>query len=145
LRFYIHTHERYCGIDLHARSMHLCILDTPGEILPHRNFKAEPKSFLAVRRSIELELPLITHYDRLLKALGQKLALAAKAHDAFAYHLLRSIPGVVHTVERLSPVDRRRPHGCKASAAISPRTHFCFAVLRATGGRATAGNECSRA
>jgi transposase len=47
-----------------------------------------------VRRSIELDLSLIAHYDRLLKALEQELALMAKAHDAFAYHLLRSIPGV---------------------------------------------------
>jgi transposase len=30
----------------------------------------------------------------LLKALEQELARMAKAHDAFAYHLLRSIPGV---------------------------------------------------
>jgi len=47
-----------------------------------------------VRRSVELDLSLITHYDRLLKALEQELALMAKAHDGFAYHLLRSIPGV---------------------------------------------------
>jgi transposase len=47
-----------------------------------------------VRRSIELDLALIAHYDQLLKTLEQELALMAKAHDAFAYHLLRSIPGV---------------------------------------------------
>jgi len=229
MRFYTHTHQHYCGIDLHARSMYLCILDTQGEILLHRNFKAEPESFLkavapyrddlvvaveciftwywladlcaeegiafvlghalymkaihggkakndridarkiavllrggmlpqayvypkamratrdllrrrnhlmrkradllahiqntasqynlpplgtrvdrkkereqipahfpdpVVRRAIELDLSLITHYDGLLKALEQELALLAKAHDAFAYHLLRSIPGV---------------------------------------------------
>ncbi len=47
-----------------------------------------------VRRSIELDLSLIAHYDVLLKTLEQELALMAKGHDAFAYHLLRSIPGV---------------------------------------------------
>jgi transposase len=229
MRFYTHTHKHYCGIDLHARSMYLCILDAQGEILLHRNFKAEPESFLkavapyrddlviaveciftwywladlcaeegiafvlghalymkaihggkakndridarkiavllrggmlpqayvypkamratrdllrrrnhlmrkradllahiqntasqynlpplgarvdrkgerqqipahfpdpVVRRSIELDLALIAHYDQLLKTLEQELALMAKAHDAFAYHLLRSIPGV---------------------------------------------------
>jgi transposase len=47
-----------------------------------------------VRRSVELDLAPIAHYDGLLKALEQELALMAKAHDAFAYHLLRSIPGV---------------------------------------------------
>lgn len=229
MRFYTQTHKHYCGIDLHARSMYLCILDTHGEILLHRNFKAEPEALLkavapyrenlvvaveciftwywladlcaeegiafvlghalymkaihggkakndridaykiavllrggmlpqayvypqpmratrdllrrrnhlmrkradllahiqntasqynlpplgqrvdrkservnipahfpdpVVRRSIELDLSLIAHYDRLLKTLEQELALMAKAHDAFAYHLLRSIPGV---------------------------------------------------
>jgi len=229
MRFYTQTHKHYCGIDLHARSMYLCILDAHGEILLHRNCKATPEAFLAavgpfrddlvvaveciftwywladlcaaegiafvlghalymkaihggkakndridahkiavllrggmlpqahvypkamratrdllrrrnhlmrkradllahiqntasqynlpplgqrvdrkgeratipahfpdpvVRRSIELDLALIAHYDTLLKTLEQELALMAKAHDAFAYHLLRSIPGV---------------------------------------------------
>ena len=47
-----------------------------------------------VRRSVELDLSLIAHYDGLLKNLEQALALMAKGHDAFSYHLLRSIPGV---------------------------------------------------
>ena len=47
-----------------------------------------------VRRSIELDLSLIAYYDRLLKPLERDLALMAKGHEAFAYHLLRSIPGV---------------------------------------------------
>ena len=229
MRFYTQTHKHYCGIDLHARSMYLCILDSDGEILLHRNCKATPEAFLGavgayrddlvvaveciftwywladlcategiafvlghalymkaihggkakndridahkiavllrggmlpqayvypktlratrdllrrrnhlmrkradllahiqntasqynlpplgqrvdrkgervtipahfpdpvVRRSIELDLALIAHYDTLLKTLEQELALMAKAHDAFAYHLLRSIPGV---------------------------------------------------
>ena len=47
-----------------------------------------------VRRSIELDLSLIGHYDGLLKTLEQELALMAKGHDAFSYHLLRSVPGV---------------------------------------------------
>jgi transposase len=47
-----------------------------------------------VRRSVELDLAVIAHYDGLLAKLEQELALMAKGHDAFAYHLLRSIPGV---------------------------------------------------
>jgi hypothetical protein len=35
MRFYTKTHKHYCGIDLHARSMYLCILDCDGEILLH--------------------------------------------------------------------------------------------------------------
>ena len=229
MRFYTKTHQHYCGIDLHARSMYLCILDRDGEILLHQNMKTTPEAFLGavapyrddlvvaveciftwywladlcadegiefvlghalymkaihggkakndkidahkiavllrggmlpqayvypkrmratrdllrrrnhlmrkradllahiqntasqynlpplgtrldrkgeretipahfpdpvVRRSIELDLSLIAHYDGLLRSLEQELALMAKGHDAFAYHLLRSIPGV---------------------------------------------------
>jgi transposase len=229
MRFYTKTHQHYCGIDLHARSMYLCILNAEGEILLHRNMPATPDAFLGavapyrddlvvaveciftwywladlcadegvgfvlghalymkaihggkakndkidahkiavllrggmlpmayvypkrmratrdllrrrnhlmrkradllahiqntasqynlpplgtrvdrkgervsipahfpdpvVRRSIELDLSLIGHYDGLLKTLEQELALMAKGHDALAYHLLRSIPGV---------------------------------------------------
>jgi transposase len=228
MRFYTHSHKHFCGIDLHARSMYLCILDAEGKVLLHRNMKATPEAFLnavapfredlvvaveciftwywiadlcadegiafvlghalymkaihggkakndridarkiavllrggmlpqayvypkamratrdllrrrnhlmrkradllahiqntasqynlpplgtrvdrkgeresipahfpdpVVRRSVELDLALIAHYDGLLKGLEQELALMAKAHDAFAYHLLRSIPG----------------------------------------------------
>ena len=49
---------------------------------------------VVVRRSVELDLAMIEHYDSLLGKLEQELARMAKDHDAFAYHLLRSIPGV---------------------------------------------------
>src|ERR687897_949978 len=40
MRFYTKQHHAYCGIDLHARSMYVCILDQAGEILLHQNMKA---------------------------------------------------------------------------------------------------------
>jgi hypothetical protein len=46
MRFYTNQHQFYCGIDLHARSMYLCILNHDGEILLHRNMKATPEPFL---------------------------------------------------------------------------------------------------
>ena len=46
MRFYTNSHRHYCGIDLHARSMYLCILDNQGEVLLHRNMKAEPEPLL---------------------------------------------------------------------------------------------------
>ncbi len=33
MRFYTKTHTHYCGIDLHAKTMYLCILDREGQIL----------------------------------------------------------------------------------------------------------------
>lgn len=46
MRFYTKQHQFYCGIDLHARSMYLCILDRDGEIVLHRNMQAAPEPFL---------------------------------------------------------------------------------------------------
>jgi transposase len=46
MRCYTHQHQFYCGIDLHARSMYVCILSHDGEILLHRNMKAAPEPFL---------------------------------------------------------------------------------------------------
>jgi transposase len=46
MRFYTTQHQFYCGIDLHARTMYLCVLNQEGEILLHRNMKAGPEPFL---------------------------------------------------------------------------------------------------
>ena len=46
MRFYTQQHPHYCGIDLHARTMYLCILNQAGAIVLHRNMKSDPDSFL---------------------------------------------------------------------------------------------------
>ena len=46
MRFCTEQHQYYCGIDLHARSMYLCILDQAGEVRVHRNMRAHPAAFL---------------------------------------------------------------------------------------------------
>src|SRR5919109_2578492 len=46
MRFYTMQHKFYCGIDLHARTMYLCLLNQDGEIVLHRNMKAAPEPFL---------------------------------------------------------------------------------------------------
>jgi len=46
MRFYTTQHKFYCGIDLHARTMYLCILDQEGKILLHRDIKTDPDIFL---------------------------------------------------------------------------------------------------
>jgi transposase len=48
MRFYTKQHQFYCGIDLHARSMYVCIVSSDGEVLVHRNMKAAPEPFLKV-------------------------------------------------------------------------------------------------
>jgi len=46
MRFYTKQHQFYCGIDLHARTMYVCVLSHEGEILLHRNMKAAPEPLL---------------------------------------------------------------------------------------------------
>ena len=46
MRFSTKQHQFYCGIDLHARTMYLCVLNQDGEILVHRNMPAGPEPFL---------------------------------------------------------------------------------------------------
>lgn len=46
MRFYNKAHRFYCGIDLHARSMYLCILDEAGTIVLHKNLATSPEAFL---------------------------------------------------------------------------------------------------
>ena len=48
MRFYNTQHPFYCGIDLHARAMYVCILNQAGETLLHRNMKTTPEAFLNV-------------------------------------------------------------------------------------------------
>jgi transposase len=46
MRFYTKPHTFYCGIDLHARTMYVCIVNRDGEVLLHRDLKAAPEPFL---------------------------------------------------------------------------------------------------
>jgi transposase len=45
-RFSTQQHQFYGGIDLHARTMYVCIVNQGGEVLVHRNMKAAPEAFL---------------------------------------------------------------------------------------------------
>jgi transposase len=46
MRFYTKQHPFYCGIDLHTRTMYVCILDQAGETLLHRHMPATPEALL---------------------------------------------------------------------------------------------------
>ena len=46
MRFYQQQHPFYCGVDLHARTMYLCILDHAGQPLLHREYPAHAGAFL---------------------------------------------------------------------------------------------------
>ena len=46
MRFYNRQHRHYCGIDLHVKTMYVCILDAAGQVLVHRNVQSNPDAFL---------------------------------------------------------------------------------------------------
>ena len=46
MRFYTRQHKFYCGIDLHARSMYVCVLDQEGSVLVSQNIASAPEPFL---------------------------------------------------------------------------------------------------
>jgi transposase len=46
MRFYSQQHRFYAGIDLHARTLHLCVLDQQGQVLFDKNLPARPEALL---------------------------------------------------------------------------------------------------
>ena len=46
MRFYTRQHVHYCGIDLHARSLYVCILDQEGKTLVHRKLPCDREKLL---------------------------------------------------------------------------------------------------
>jgi hypothetical protein len=45
MRFYTQQHRFYCGIDLHARTMHVCVLDDTGTVVFDKNLPCNPDAF----------------------------------------------------------------------------------------------------
>jgi transposase len=43
MKFFNQQHKYYCGIDLHARKMYVCILDKKGKTHVHQNIKTDPE------------------------------------------------------------------------------------------------------
>jgi len=46
MNFYNNTHPYYCGIDLHARSLYVCIIDQDGNSCVHKEVPADPDKLL---------------------------------------------------------------------------------------------------
>jgi hypothetical protein len=42
MRFYNRAHRFYCGVDLHARTMYVCVLDQAGSVVFDGNLPAGP-------------------------------------------------------------------------------------------------------
>jgi len=46
MNVYTGIHSYYCGIDLHARTMYVCVLDKDGQKVYHKNHPCTPEHFL---------------------------------------------------------------------------------------------------
>jgi hypothetical protein len=90
LRFYSRQHRHYCGIDLHVKTMYVCILDAAGQVLVHRNVKSTPEAFFEIVAPYRDDLVvaaecMFTWYwladlcaaERLVFVLGHALAMKA--------------------------------------------------------------------
>jgi transposase len=46
MRFYTEQHAHFCGIDLHARTLYLCVVDREAKVLLHREVPVSPELLL---------------------------------------------------------------------------------------------------
>lgn len=56
MRFYTQQHRHYCGIDLHARSLYLCVLDQAGKTLVHQKLDCDRDELLRVLKPYRKDL-----------------------------------------------------------------------------------------
>ena len=45
MKFYTQEHQYYCGIDLHARKMYVCIIDHKSKTIVHKNIDTDAEQF----------------------------------------------------------------------------------------------------
>jgi transposase len=48
MKFYNKSHPNYCGIDLHARSLYICIINSEGETVLHREIKPSRDTLIEI-------------------------------------------------------------------------------------------------
>ena len=56
MRFYTGQHRYYCGIDLHARTLYVCVLDCQGKIRLHKRLRCEREALLRALEPYRLDL-----------------------------------------------------------------------------------------
>lgn len=48
MRFYNEIRPYYCGIDLHAKSLYICVIDSKGIVVLHKEIKPSPEKLLEI-------------------------------------------------------------------------------------------------
>jgi hypothetical protein len=80
MRFYTTPRQFYCGIDLHARSMYVCILDAAGTIVFHKDLPAAPEHFLRALAPYRADVMV-----------GVECILRLRSGHAFAWYWLADL------------------------------------------------------
>jgi len=75
MRYDTEQHQYYCGVDWHARTLYLCIVNQVDEMLVHREIPAKAD-------------------DSIIRKMEWHMLRSANTHDAMALQVLRTIPGV---------------------------------------------------
>ena len=106
MRFYTRQHKHYCGIDLHARTMYLCIMNQAGDVLLHQNTRCNPASFLRaiepyresgyrlLMRALEAQgnvAAALTVYDELRRLLRDDIGTAPAAQTQALHKRLLAV------------------------------------------------------
>lgn len=61
MRFYNEQHKYYCGIDLHAKKMYLCIMNQQGDTVFLKNIPSKPDHFLKAIAPFREDLVVRAH------------------------------------------------------------------------------------
>ena len=119
LRRRMHLMRKRSELLAHIQNTHsqYCLPPFGKKIAYNRNRQdlAEHFTDLTVRRSIEMDLSLIDHYDKLLTDVELYITQNAKIHDVGAFQLLRSVHGIgrilalvilyeIHDIKRFATV-----------------------------------------
>jgi len=85
--------ELFGHINNTASQYNLC---NPGDLRILRNRVSAAEAFPdpEVQRSVDLDLELINAYDPMLRKLESELIVSAIGHDAHAFYLLKTVPGI---------------------------------------------------
>ena len=125
MRFYTRQHVHYCGIDLHASSLYVCILDQKGETLVHRKLPCDREKLLNT---------LAPYRPTERTWLGQVPGTSSRGTSSREHHVRRCAsshfrcrPPLFDGMLRSTAVSCRSPAATSPRAAAIPR----WAILSA--------------
>ena len=131
MRFYTGEHAHYCGIDLHARTMHLCILDAKGQVCFSENVDTDPEAFRAAMRPFREDLVvavecMFTWYwladlcaaEGIAFVLGHALYMKAIHGGTYGVQVPHRR---IEDVQASMTISYRRGHGSRIEARVEKR------------------------